>query len=72
VGRGCSNPCLLAPPHGRAPTPRPRHPVDATKLPYPDHHLPGAKLVGFPMKPYALLHSRCAARQGRAVRRLRP
>eukprot|EP00775_Hariotina_reticulata_P006257 gene6257-6495_t len=31
---------------------------DASKLPYPRHHLPGAKLKGFPMKPYALLHSR--------------
>ncbi|KAI8472516.1 MAG: mannosyltransferase putative-domain-containing protein [Monoraphidium minutum] len=31
---------------------------DVTQLPYPEHHLAGAKLVGFPMKPYALLHSR--------------
>jgi len=35
---------------------------DASKLPYPKHHLPGAKLKGFPMKPYALLHSRWADR----------
>jgi hypothetical protein len=31
---------------------------DASKLPYPKHHLPGAKLKGFPMKPYALLQSK--------------
>lgn len=31
---------------------------DVTQLPYPGHHLPGAKLKGFPMKPYALLHSK--------------
>ncbi|WIA31646.1 hypothetical protein OEZ86_002526 [Tetradesmus obliquus] len=31
---------------------------DASKLPYPKHHLPGAKLKGFPMKPWALLQSK--------------
>jgi hypothetical protein len=31
---------------------------DVTALPYPPHHLEGAKLRGFPMKPYALLSSR--------------
>jgi hypothetical protein len=31
---------------------------DVTKLPYPRHQLPGARIKGFPMKPYALLHSR--------------
>ncbi|GBF90801.1 hypothetical protein Rsub_03102 [Raphidocelis subcapitata] len=31
---------------------------DASKLPYPSHHVPGVKIVGFPMKPYALLNSK--------------
>lgn len=31
---------------------------DASKIPYPAHHLPGATLKGFPMKPWALLNSR--------------
>lgn len=31
---------------------------DVTKEVYPSHHLPGATLKGFPMKPYALLKSR--------------
>ena len=31
---------------------------DVEDLPYPQHHLPNASLKGFPIKPYALLHSR--------------
>lgn len=35
---------------------------DASKIAYPSHHLPGAQLKGFPMKPWALLNSRCDRR----------
>lgn len=31
---------------------------EASKILYPAHHLPGATLRGFPMKPWALLNSR--------------
>lgn len=37
---------------------------DASKIPYPSHHLPGATLRGFPMKPWALLNSRWGHAQG--------
>ena len=30
---------------------------DLAKLPYPAHHLQGARLKGFPLKPYAVRHS---------------
>lgn len=32
--------------------------IDALAVPYPTHHLAGAKLKGFPLKPYALLQSK--------------
>ena len=45
--------------------------VDATKLPLPGHHLPNATLKGFPMKPFALLNTRCGGKTTSAAR-LRP
>jgi hypothetical protein len=38
---------------------------DASKIAHPSHHLPGAVLKGFPMKPWALLNSRCDRRAHR-------
>jgi hypothetical protein len=50
--RACHRPQALQQEFG------PLEAYDAQALPYPAHHLPGAKLKGFPMKPYALLHSK--------------